>query len=55
LLLHLFVSVVNCNHMAYLSLMPKGDIRIVTALAPNLPKAPSHYTCHGISITGPSV
>jgi hypothetical protein len=33
LLLHLSVSVVNCKHAAYLSLMPDDDMRIAVAPA----------------------
>jgi hypothetical protein len=36
LLLHLTVSVVNCKCTTYLSLMPKGDIKIVATPAPVL-------------------
>jgi hypothetical protein len=55
LLLHLSVSVVNCKRAAYLRLIPEGDIEIVVALDPETPHASSQYTCHGMSITGPSV
>jgi hypothetical protein len=37
LLLRLSVSVVNCKHMTYLSLMPEGDIKITADLAPEIP------------------
>jgi hypothetical protein len=37
LLLLLSVSVVNCKHTTYLSLMPEGDIRIAAALVPETP------------------
>jgi hypothetical protein len=49
LLLHLSVSTMNCKRVAYLSLMPEGDIRIDVALAP------SQYICYGVSVTEPSV
>jgi hypothetical protein len=55
LFVHLFFSFVNCNRVAYLSLMSEGDTRIVAALAPALPQAPSQYTYHYVSVTGPSV
>jgi hypothetical protein len=55
LLLHLSVYVVNCKRVAYLSLMPEGDIRIIATLALEAPQASSQYTCHGVSITEPSV
>jgi hypothetical protein len=48
LLLHLSVSAVNCKHVAYLSLMLEGDIRIDVALSL------SQYICHGVSVTVPS-
>jgi hypothetical protein len=35
--------------------MPEGDIKIAAAPAPETHQAPSQYTCHGVSITGPSV
>jgi hypothetical protein len=42
---------VNCNCAAYLSLMPEGDVNIVAAPAPEIPKTPSQYTSHGLSMT----
>jgi hypothetical protein len=55
LLLHFPISAVNCKNAVYLSLVPEGNIRIAGALAPEAPQAPSKYTCHGVSITGPSL
>jgi hypothetical protein len=55
LLLHLSAFALNCSCDAYLNLIPKGDFNIAAAPAPEAPQAPSHYTCHGVSTTVPSV
>jgi hypothetical protein len=54
LLIHLYVSFVNCNSVAYLNLILEGDIKIVATHAV-LPQAPSQYTCHDESVIDPSV
>jgi hypothetical protein len=55
LLVHLSMSLVNWRRAAYLNLMPEGEIRIAAAPTPVQPQAPSQYTCHGVSVMGPSV
>jgi hypothetical protein len=55
LLLHLSVSAMNCNHIAYLSFMPEGDISIAAAPTLGTPQVPSQCTCHCVSITVSSV
>jgi hypothetical protein len=52
---HLSISLVICSRVTYLSLTPKGDIKIVEAPAPALPQAPSQYTSHGDSGTRPLI
>jgi hypothetical protein len=41
LVLHMFVSFVNCNCVAYLNMISEGDIKIDAAPALALPQAPS--------------
>jgi hypothetical protein len=55
LFMQLHVSFVNCRCAVYLALMSKGDTK--TAIAPTqvLLQAPSQYTYHGVSKTGPLV
>jgi hypothetical protein len=55
LFVHLYVSFVNYNRATYLSLIPKGDIKIAAVPTLMLPQPPSQYTCHGDSVTGPLV
>jgi hypothetical protein len=55
LLVHLSISLMNCRPAAYLNLMLEGEIRTVAALASVLHQAPSQYTCHGVSVTKPSI
>jgi hypothetical protein len=55
LLVHLSVSLVNYNRLAYLNFMSEGDIRTAAAPTPILPHALSQYTCHGMSTTRHSV
>jgi hypothetical protein len=50
LLLHLSISTTNCNHVAYLNFMPKGDLSIIAAPAPKISQTPSQYTYHGASM-----
>jgi hypothetical protein len=55
LFVHLSVSFVNCKCVAYLSLMPEGDIRTVIAPTLTLPQAPSQYTFHDDYVIEPLV
>jgi hypothetical protein len=55
LLLHLSASAMNCSCAVYLNLIPEGDFNIATTPTLETPQALSQYTCHGVSMTMPSV